>query len=205
MAAIKRTQAELQVARMSRERREKLRLDRFTTDEKPICRRAAAFICWVRDLYPYSFVTYEEITQAVFKLGRAPSSSAQYVKSVRGQMSSTSKILSEKHRTSLITLRGVGVRAAVNDTDMLEQSVTKKAEAHRRTGDALSKLARMIDPRTLQKEIEAMGADPVRQKNLLDLAQWFKDDLCSLLKTVNRPSHAKALLPPPPTIQNGDH
>lgn len=196
----KRTSLEINRAKVLKERRTKLQLARFTPKEKSICKRVAEFLYWARDKYPHQIITYEEVTQAIFSLGRIPSRGAKHVKSVRGQMSSAGKILIEKYKTSLITVRGVGVRAGVDDADILKESVTKDAERHRQTAEKLEKTAGLVSPERLKAHLDELEGDPKAAEELLELSKWFNESMSKYLRSLKRPAHTTALLPPPPEV-----
>jgi hypothetical protein len=198
MAGKKKTTFELMRAKILRERRKKLQITKFKPEEKSIRSRVAEFLNKCANDYPHSVITYEEITQAIFELGRVPDSRAKHVKSVRGQMSSAGKLLMEKYGRSLITCRGVGARASVDNADVLRESVTKDAERHRQTAEKLQKTASLIDPKVLEKELKELKGDPALKEELLTLSTWFTESMGKYLKTLKRPQNEQALLPPPP-------
>lgn len=200
MAARKkqRSAVELTRARVMAERRKKLQLASFTPEEKSIRGRIAEFLHWAMQKYPYQIVTYEEVTQAIFGLGRSPQAGSKNVKSVRGQMSSAAQMLMEQYKTSLITLRGVGVRAGVDDTDILRESVTKDAERHRQTAEKLKKTAGLVSPEALEQQLKTLKGDPKLKNELVELGRWFNESLNKYVKSLEKPQAATALLPPPP-------
>jgi len=53
-------------------RRTKLKLTDYRPDEKSISGRVAEFLHWAGESYPQQVLTYEEITQAIFGLGKLP-------------------------------------------------------------------------------------------------------------------------------------
>jgi hypothetical protein len=196
--ARKKSAIELARARIMAERRTKLKLAAFNPTEKSIRGRVAEFLFWARNNYPYHIITYEEVTQAIFKLGRVPQMSSQHVKSVRGGVPSAGKLLMEKFKITLITERGVGVRAAVDDTDMLRKSVPDVAERHRQTAEKLAKVAKLIAPARLQEQFKSLKGDPRIREEVMELSKWLNESLLKYIKTLERPKAAAALLPPPP-------
>jgi hypothetical protein len=180
------------------QRRRKLNVTSFSPLEKSIRGRVAEFLHWAMKKYPYQILTYEEVTQAIFGLGRAPQVGSKHVKSVRGGISSAAKLLMEKYKTSLVTLRGVGVRAAVDDTDILRESVTKDAERHRQTAAKLMKTAGLVSPEALQRQLKELKGDPKMKEEVLELSKWFNESLSKYVKSLEKPQATTALLPPPP-------
>lgn len=198
MASKKKMTFELIRAKILRDRRIKLQITSWKPKEKAICSRVAEFLDDYAQRYPYCTVTYEEITQAIFTLGKIPDSRAAHVKSVRGQMSAASRLLLAKHNRTLITARGVGARASVNNTDKVKESMTQAAENHRRTAEKLVKIADSIDPNELDKELKLLGGDPAVKKDLLEIATWHKELLMKYVRSLKKPAATQALLPPPP-------
>lgn len=198
MAAKKRTAADVRRARVLRERRKKLQIGKFQPKERSIRGRVAEFLYWAQERYPRQVVTYEEITQAIFSLGRVPTRTAKHVKSVRNNMSSAGKILMEKYRTSLVTVNGVGGRAAVDDADIARESVTKAAERHRQTAEKLKKTAELVNPKNLKEMVDSLGGDPEKQQELMEVSEWFSELMGTYIKALDKPRNAAALLPPPP-------
>jgi hypothetical protein len=198
--AVKKPKSTFQIlrAKVMKERRVKLQLKTFRPEETSIRGRVAEFLNWCADRYPHQIITHEEVTQAIFTLGKVPDGRAKHVKSVKGQMSSAAKLLMEKYKKSLITMRGVGVRASVDDADILKESVTKEVERHKQTADKLQKTADLINPGALQDQLDALKGDPELKEELLTLSEWFNGTMGKYLKSLKRPTVAAALLPPPP-------
>lgn len=192
----KKSQIELTRARILAQRRRKLQLRSFQPREKSIRGRTAEFLFWAKGKYPYQLITYEEITQAIFSLGSVPNNKSPHVKSVRGQMSSVGKRLLELFKVSLITERGVGARASVDDKDVLEHSVTKEAERTSLAAAKLKKVSDLVSPERLASLLDEL---PVGQEkeDFLHLSTWFRDDLLKLIKKLEQPKQKAALLPPP--------
>ena len=198
MAPKKRSAYDIRRAQILKERRKKLNLKMFKPEEKSICGRAAEFLNWAADRYPSSIITYEEVAQAVFSLGRIQDRRSAAVKSVRSAMSPATKILMTHYKRTLISLRGVGVRASVDDVDILQGTLTQNVERHKQTANKLQKTAALINPVQLAKQLETLGGDPVVKQGLVDLSEWLANDLNKYLKTLKQPRTERALLPPPP-------
>lgn len=193
------TQMEKKRAQVLSLRKSKLKLTEFSPQETSICGRTAEFLNWARVKYPHQTVTYEEITQAIFSLGRLPDLRSRHVRSVRNQMYSAAKKLIDVYNTTLITEKGVGARAAVNDADILENSVPKAVERHRQTADALGRTAAQVHPEALKKQLASLPDDKAKT-DLLALAKWFNEDLIKYVRKLKQPQQTAALLPPPPVV-----
>jgi hypothetical protein len=197
MASKKKTHFELMRAKILRERRKKLQLTKFKPEEKSIRGRVTEFLLWCADHYPHCIVTYEEITQAIFGLGRVPDSRSKHVKSVRGQMSSCGKLLLGVHSKTLITCRGVGARASVDHSDKARESLPDAAKNYQRAAEKLRKVAESIDQLELAAELKEL-VDPQLRQELSDVADWHKELINKVIKNLKKPTHVQALLPPPP-------
>jgi len=114
-------------------------------------------------------------------------------------MYSAAKKLIDVYNTTLITEKGVGARAAVNDADILENSVPKAVERHRQTADALGRTAAQVHPEALKKQLASLPDDKAKT-DLLALAKWFNEDLIKYVRKLKQPQQTAALLPPPPVV-----
>jgi hypothetical protein len=170
----------------------------FKPQETSIRGRVAEFLDWAATKYPSQIITYEEVAQAVFSLGRVQSKQSAPVKSIRGQMSSSGKLLMSHYKRTIISMPGVGVRASIDDADILQGTLTKDVQRHKQTATKLQKTAALINPTALAAQLETLDGDPEMKEQLVELATWFSDDLSKYLKTLKRPKVAAALLPPPP-------
>lgn len=197
MAGKKKTYYELRRAKLLRERRKKLQINQFKPEDKSIRGRVTEFLLWCAERYPRCTITYEEITQAIFGLGRVPDPRSKNVKSVRGQMSSAGKLLLGQHAKTLITERGVGARASVDESDKARESLPGSVKNYQQAADKLKKVAESIDQLELSREIKAL-VDPQLRQELSDVAEWHRELINKVIKNLNRPSTVKALLPPPP-------
>lgn len=193
----KRTIFDITRAKVRKERRIKLRVTGHVPGESSIRGRIAEFLNKCATNYPHSIILYEEITQAIFTLGRVPDQRSANVKSVRGQMSSAAKLLMTKYERSLVTCRGVGARASVDNSDVLRESLTKDAERHRQTGEKLKRTAELIDPVILEKELKGLKGDPTLKQEMIELSAWLKESMSKYIKTLGKPQSERALLPPP--------
>jgi hypothetical protein len=113
-------------------------------------------------------------------------------------MSSVGKRLLELFKVSLITERGVGARASVDDRDILEQSVTKEAERTSLAAAKLKKVSDLVSPEKLSALLEELP-NGQEKDDFLQLSTWFKEDLIKLVKKLEQPKQKAALLPPPTT------
>jgi len=194
----KRSVYELKRAKIMAGRKKKFKVTTFKPEEKSIVGRIAEFLNWAKDRYPSQILTYEEITQAIFSLGSVPRKGSRNVKSVQRQISASKRIIQDRYKTTLVTERGIGARAAVNDMDMLEGPLPLAVVRHQQTAKSLKDIANLISPERLQNQIGEVGDLKLRE-DLMELSKWFNDTLFKYLKSLDRPRIAAALLPPPPT------
>jgi hypothetical protein len=195
MAGRKKTTLEISRSKIVRERRQKLKITSFQPKEKSIRGRIVEFLLHCAEKHPHSIITYEEITQAIFSLGRIPDARSKHVKSVRGQMSAASKVLLEKYDKTLISCRGVGARASVDNVDKLEQSVPKETANYKRAADKLAKVANSIDSLALDKEIAGV-LDQTHREELEIMSEWYAELHQKIIKGLKKPATERALLPP---------
>src|SRR5512137_1830019 len=98
-------------AKILAQRRTKLKVTEYKPTVKSVSGKIAEFLNWVCVRWPRQYVTYEEIAQAVFDMGKLPVTSSKQVESVRNAMSSARKRMHDIYKRDIISAKGVGARA----------------------------------------------------------------------------------------------
>jgi hypothetical protein len=192
----KKSITEIKRAQILRSRRKALRITSFSPAEKSISGRVCEFLHWASLKYPKSIITYEEITQAVFMLGKKPSTGSKAVKSVTSAISRSRKVMKPKYKQDILTEKGVGARATVDELDVLSTSILRDTETHRRSAAKLKSTVDLINEKKLDRLI-AQAPKEVRDEIMITRA-WYTESLGKYIKMLEKPSSAKALLPPVP-------
>lgn len=198
----KRTQAEVRRAHVLSQRRGRLKITSFKTEETAISRRVLAFLLWARLQHPEQVMTYEEIAQAVYGFGRLPAAQSAAVKTVKSSLYSVGKTLQKNHGLTLITERGVGARASTDNVDKMMKSLPVVAQRLSTARDNYVTVVHQIDCLGLEQELAEMSGDPKRAKEAAELFAWFQSDVVKLVGVLDRPSTVKGLIPPPPSVDD---
>lgn len=178
------------------QRRKKLKVDEFKPTSRSVSGKLAEFLWWVCDRYPRSFVTYEEMAQAVFSLASVAKGGSKQVESLRGAMSRARKLMQEKYKKDIVTMKGVGARATVDSADALSTSVMREVGNHERSCKRLQDTVSLINQKELDDLIQQ--APPELREDLRVSRDWFVEHLVKYTKTLQKSTTAIALLPPTP-------
>ena len=192
-----RTTREIRRAQILAERRLKLQLNRYVPKAKSISGRIAELLHWAFENYPGEIITNEEITQAIFTLGKLPISTSQQVVNVRGRMSDARQTLRKKYNQDLISEPGVGARASTGSVDVLTLSMPKATANYERAANKLQETANLISNKEVTEAIAEL-ADPQEKEELLGLQAWYQELVQKVVKRVTQPQFQR-LLPPPDT------
>lgn len=178
-------------------RRIKLNIKTFKTEEKAISRRIAHFLFWGAQRYPRQILTHEEITQAVLGLGKVPARGATSVKSIKSSMSRAGQVLKSRYSCEKVSVVGVGCRATIDDLDIVENSMPKKADKLNKAIGDFQATAGLVSPERLKMALAELPA--AEREEMTELAEWFSSSLLKCSKMLKRRGSEQGLLPPPPT------
>lgn len=147
--------------------------------------RIAAFLDWWAKKAPYDFAMYNEVLKAIEGYKRLPRLDTEEVDSLRGRIGSAERIVHEKYRRAVVRHRGLGVRATVDDVDVVRH---KSVDRTRKVERAIVALAR-------QDEIVDVNKIPNTPENRA-LKQWYNRDVKGILKQIAAPEFLAKMLPP---------
>ena len=196
MVALQKSLSDINRAKILSQRRIKLRITEYKLVAKSISGKMAEFLDWVGTKYPRHFVTYEEIAQAVFSLGKLPVAASKQVESVRGAMSAARRVMHARYKRDVITVKGVGARATVDAADTLTTSVMRDVTSHERRCKRLQDTVALVNQKELDDLIEQ--APPDLREDLKVSRNWFVEHLTKYVKTLQKSTTTVALLPPAP-------
>lgn len=185
---------ELQRAQTLKERRKKVNVSLFTPKEKSISGKVCEFLIWASLKYPKYIILHEEITQAIFVLGKIPPKASKHVKSVAGSLSRARRLMKDKYKQDIIVRRGVGARATIDDLDIMTTSVMRDVDKHERTAKNLKETVNLVNNKKVDALIDEAPAS-IRE-DLRISRDYFNEYLTKYIKLLDKPINVKALLPP---------
>lgn len=201
MVARKKTVTELERERLTKDRRRrhvKIKITSYRVPTGTAASKMVDFFIWAVETHPGEWITYEEITQAVNGLTRRPTPSDKSVRLTANRISSARENMYKHHAKDIITLRGVGARATVDEKDKAEHSLQRDAIKLMRANGKLSNTMAIIDRKLLEKEFrqakKCLPAELVQE--YVDLMEYHDEIASKILKTIEKPATRKALAPP---------
>ena len=118
----------------------------YETDKK------AHFLDYMAKTCPYKHISYGLCVRAVNGLSRTPSEKSLDAERFRSSMKSVRRKLLLSYNRDIDSLKGVGVRATVNETDRLKYHNTLKSRINTAVGNAVAHAA-TIDADKIEKEL----------------------------------------------------
>jgi len=149
--------------------------------------RIAHFLDWWARTMPYDFAGYNEVTKAIEGYKHLPRLDSKDVERTRDTMARARVILRKKFNRDIHPSRGLGVRATVDDFDMVKNVATSRAIRVERSIRNLAETDAMIDTRKIADTAETSP-----------LKNWYNRSVRGILKQVASPEFAAKLLPPAP-------
>jgi hypothetical protein len=128
----------------------------YETDKK------AHFLDYMAKTCPYKHISYGLCVRAVNGLSRTPSEKSLDAERFRSSMKSVRRKLLITYHRDIDTLKGVGVRATVNETDRLKYHHTLKNRASTAVGNAIAHAA-TIDAEKVDKELRPAFVESRKQ------------------------------------------
>lgn len=149
--------------------------------------RIAHFLDWWAKAMPYDYAAYNEVTKAVEGYKHLPRLDSKDVEQTRSTMARARVILRKHYNRDLHPSRGIGVRATVDDFDMVKNVATNRAIRVERSIRNLAETDAMIDT---SKIPDNAATAPLKT--------WYKRSVKGILKQLASPDFASKLLPPAP-------
>lgn len=147
--------------------------------------RIAAFLAWWVQKLPGDFASYNEIVKAIEGYDHLPQYKGREALAVRKLMQAARYHLRKHHSRDLLTSRGLGARATIDDADMIRNVSTVQAMAVERSVRKLAETDAMVD----------VNHVPDTPENA-PLKRWYKTSVRGILKQIANPEFAQKLLPP---------
>jgi hypothetical protein len=117
-------------------------------------KRIAHFLDWAADNMPKEFLQYNVVLKAVMGYKHLPRLETKEVEFVRSAITRVRKVLLETYRRGTVTMPGVGVRATVDDSDMVVHDVTKKGKRVQSAVKSFTEAVNIVNPANIPKTPE---------------------------------------------------
>lgn len=148
--------------------------------------RAAHFLDWNAKHSPGEFTAYNMLFKQITGVARTPQLKSEEVEHLRRHSHSIRKTLFDKYGREMVSLPGVGVRASIDDADILKNVVPKKASRLQSARVGFLKTVSNIDQKNIPDTVE-----------LKPLKNWLNREVRELVKQISAPEFERKLLPPP--------
>jgi hypothetical protein len=187
--------------RVLKSRKVKPKLNRWKRPEGRMANahRIAHFLDWAADTYPGYIFLYEEIAYCVSELSAMPrNNKVKTVQSIRGAMSAAANTLRKNYSRALVSERGVGVRATINELEKVQHDVAVRAQRYTAAGNKLTESIDVVVGARLDKDVKELvallGDDPEVEEMSL-LAEWYHRVAASVSRKALDKAQEKLQLP----------
>lgn len=165
-----------------------LNLASYKYDEKmSLPARAAHCLDWAAEKFPKQYITYPLLLKSIQGFSRMPQMNSDAVIQLKNTMQRVKSILIEKYGRELDSQPGIGVRATVDDADMLTTTLPKRMRRLRSAKNAVIKTTDLIDPTQIPATAE--------YKPWKD---WFNRSVKDVRRLLMSEDFEQKLLPPAP-------
>lgn len=147
--------------------------------------RAAHYLSWKAVHEPGSFIAYNELLKTITGVGRMPQLKSEEVEHLRKNAHMIRKLLSDKYDREMVSLPGVGIRATVDDSDVLKNVVPRKASRLQSARNGFIKTVSRIDQKRIPDTVE-----------MAPLKGWLQREVKELVKQISSSEFERRLLPP---------
>ena len=193
----KKTPTEIKRARVLRQRKVKLKLKKWEGTKGSLSGQICEFLHHMAVEFPHEYILYEEIVQALDGLANRPASNNARVIQIRNNVSTARRIMRRDYKRDIVGVPGVGVRATVDDLDIVQTAAIRDAKTVDRAARKLSDTCDMVNTEKF-KILVAQSEDP---KALMELSQWWVNDMTRALKKLRSSIRDNKLLPAPPELE----
>ena len=147
--------------------------------------RAADFLAWAADRAPHEFIPYNVVVRHINGYGYTPRLNSDEVEGLRKRMGGVRNILLRKYKRGMVSLPKVGVRATVDDADMVQTEVAKKSSRVQSSVVSLERSVQVVD--VASESFVAMDSS---------WKDWFKKNAKDVVKQMHTNDYLTRLLPP---------
>jgi hypothetical protein len=182
------------VATKTRKSKDRPEFSAYTRLEgESLVQRIAHFLNWCAENRPKEFIPYNQVAQSINGYSRMPRLQSEEVVLVQKSMSRVRPVLITKFKRTLTSTPGIGVRATVDDADIVTTELAKNVRRIERDSERVAQLFNLVDPEKLPNTLE-----------FKPWKEWFNRQIGGggLFKMITSPDWAKrCALPPAPDIE----
>ena len=139
----------------------------------PLNRQIAHFLDWAAQHMPKRLIPYNLIVKAVRQLRTTPRDNNKDIATFKSAMSRAKKVLLEEYNRGYHSKPGLGVRATVDDEDILMTDLATKARRRESLTASMAKVADAVDPSKLPateqgKQLKSFHREVKKEVKMLD-------------------------------------
>lgn len=150
-----------------------------------LTQRAAHFLDWNAKVHPGQFTAYNEVVKIIQGYKRQPQLKSEEVEQLRKRMTSIKTVLFSVYKREVVSLPGVGVRAAYDDGDTLKNVVPAKAVRLQSARNNFIRTVSNVD----QTKI-------ANTPDMVPLKAWLNNEIKAVMKQISSAEFERKLLPP---------
>jgi hypothetical protein len=151
----------------------------------PLGHRIAFLLDWAAKKAPYNFVPYNVVYKEINGLEATPRTTNEDVTRMRRLLTSVRPLLQRTYKRDIKNLSGFGVRATVDDLDVVKTTTGAAVRRFNSAGEALKKNAALVNPSKLPE-----GSDKA----------WFTRTVSPAVNALSNDPRMLKLLPPGPIM-----
>ena len=193
----KKTVTEINRARVMRQRKTKLKLTGWEGTKGTLSGQICEFLHHMAVEFPHEVILYEEIVQALDKLRSRPASNNARVVQIRGNIATARKVMRRDYNRDVVGVPGVGVRATVDDLDIVQTAAIRDAKTVDRAARKMSATFDMVNT----EEFKILVAQMENPKEFEELTNWWINDMSKAIKKLRSSIKNNKLLPAPPELE----
>ena len=168
-------------------------LHHYESDQsQSMTRRIAHFLDWAAENMPKEFLQYNVVLKAVMGYRHLPRLETKEVEFVRSAITRVRKVLLSVYKRGTVTMPGVGVRATVDDADMVIHDVSKKGQRVQSAVNAFTASVNVVNVANIPKTPEMAPY------------QKYIKDAKAIAANFGSPEFLQKLLPPKTEKKDGE-
>jgi hypothetical protein len=191
------TPVEQRRKRVLRQRKSKLKLTGWEGTKGSLSGQICEFLHQMAVEFPHETILYEEIAQALDKLRSRPVANNARVIQIRNNISIARRVMRRDYKRDIVGVPGVGVRATVDDLDMVQTAAVRDAKSVDRAARKFSDTCEMVNT----EEFKLLAAQTDNPEEFTELTRWWVNDVQVAVKKLRASIKNDKLLPQPPELE----
>lgn len=118
--------------------------------DQSIARRLAAFLHWAANTVPARAIPLQHAAKIVLIMPRVTGPDSREVQSIKSAIPRARKILLEEYKRGLVSVSGMGIRATIDDDDLVQEQVEKDSRRVVSAHEALSRSSAAVKMNKIQ-------------------------------------------------------